>query len=323
MWLQTRMFLLIAVMFGILYGVITGIGFWAGGASYSYIYIVLAFVFLGLQYLIGPAMVGWTMRVKWVSEKEEPDLHRMVAELAEAARIPKPKVGISQLNIPNAFAFGRTRGDGRVCVTRGIQNLLSRDELKAVLGHEISHIKHRDMAIITLLSAIPLIMYWIALSFMFRGAFGGGRQGGGGYAALIGFGAFILYFITNLLVLYGSRIREYYADQGSVSLGCMPHDLATALYKLAYGNARYKNNAELKRVEGVKAFFVNDPSRAWYEINELKQIDRDMSGTIDYDELVDLRQKKVRLRTGDKMMELFTTHPNMLKRIKHLSTLVV
>jgi heat shock protein HtpX len=324
MWLQTRMFLLIAVMLGILYGVITGLGVWAGGTSYSYIYIALAFVFLGFQYLIGPAMVGWTMRIKWVSEKEEPELHRMVTELAANAHIPKPRVGISQLNIPNAFAFGRTRGDGRVCVTRGILNLLSRDELKAVLGHEISHIKHRDMAIITLLSAIPLIMYWIAFSFMFRGMFGGSsRQGGGGYAALIGLGALVMYFITNLLVLYGSRIREYYADQGSVRLGSKPHDMATALYKLAYGNARQKNSGELKRVEGVKAFFVNDPSRAWNEIRELKQIDRDMSGTIDYDELMELRQKEVRLGSGDKLMELFTTHPNMLKRIKHLSTLAV
>jgi heat shock protein HtpX len=323
MWLQTRMFLLIAVMFGILYGVIVGVGTLVGKGS-AMTYIILALVFLGFQYLIGPTMVGWMMKVKWVTEKEEPELHRMVRELAEAAHIPKPKVGISQLNIPNAFAFGRTQGDGRVCVTRGILKLLSRDELKAVLGHEISHIKHRDMAIITLLSAIPLIMYWIALSFMFRGAFGGGnRQGGAGYAALIGLGAFIMYFITNLLVLYGSRIREYYADMGSVKLGNMPHDMATALYKLVYGNARYKNSEELKRVEGVKAFFVNDPSRAWGEIKELKQIDRDMSGTIDYDELMELRQKEVRLGTGDKLMELFTTHPNMLKRIKHLSTLVV
>jgi len=318
------MFLLIAVMFGILYGVVTGLGVWAGGTGYSYIYIILAFAFLGFQYLLGPAMVGRVMRIKWASEREEPDLHRMVAELAGAADIPKPRVGISQLNIPNAFAFGRTRGDGRVCVTRGILKLLSRDELKAVLGHEISHIKHRDMAIITLLSAIPLIMYWIALSFMFRGMFGGGgRQGGASYTVLIGLGALIMYFITNLLVLYGSRIREYYADQGSVRLGSMPHDMATALYKLAYGNARYKNSEELKRVEGVKAFFVNDPSRAWGEIKELTQIDRDMSGTIDYDELMELRQKEVRLGTGDKLMELFTTHPNMLKRIKHLSSLAV
>ena len=322
MWLQTRMFLLVAVLFGILYGVFVGVGTWMGAGSAT-IYIVLAFVFLGFQYLIGPAIVGWTMRIKWVSEKEEPELHRMVAELAEKANLPKPKVGISQLNIPNAFAYGRTQRDGRVCVTQGILKLLSKNELRAVLGHELSHIKHRDMVIITLISVIPLIMYWIAFSMMFRGAFGGNRQGGGSYAVLIGLGAFLLYFLTNLLVLYGSRIREYYADLGSVQMGNMPHDLATALYKLVYGNARLRNSPEMKRVEGVKAFFVNDPSRAWNEIRELSQIDRDMSGTIDYDELMELRQKEVHLGTADKMMELFTTHPNMLKRIKHLSTLSV
>jgi len=321
MWLQTRMFLLVAVMFGILYGVITGIGTWMGAGT-AWIYLILGFAFLGIQYLIGPAIVGRTMKIKWVSKKEEPELHRMVAELADSAHLPKPKVGISQLAIPNAFAFGRTQRDGRVCVTRGILNLLSKDELKAVLGHELSHIKHRDMVIITVLSAIPLIMYWIALSMMWGGLFGGRRQGGG-YAALIGLGAFLLYFITNLLVLYGSRIREYYADLGSVKLGNMPHHLASALYKLVYGNARFRDKAELKQVEGVRAFFLNDPARAWREIRELSQIDRDMSGTIDYNELMELRQKEVRLGTADKLMELFTTHPNMLKRIRHLSTLTV
>lgn len=317
MWLQTRMFLLIAVLFSILYGVIVGIGTFIGAGS-AMTYIILAVVFLGLQYLIGPAMVGWTMRIKWVSEKEAPELHRMVAELAEAAQLTKPRVGISQLNIPNAFAFGRTRRDGRICVTRGILNILSDDELRAVLGHEMSHIKHRDMAMITLLSAIPMMLYWLAFSMMWGGAFGR-RQGS--YAVLIGIGAFILYFITNLLVLYGSRIREYYADLGSVQLGSRPQHLATALYKLVYGNARFKGGEELKRVQGLRAFFVNDPTRAWNEVKELSQVDRDMDGTIDYDELADLRQKQIRLSTGDKMMELFTTHPNMLKRIKHLSTL--
>ena len=144
---------------------------------------------------------------------------------------------------------------------------------------------------------------------------------GGSYAVLIGIGAFFLYFVTNLLLLYGSRIREYYADLGSVRLGNMPHNMATALYKLAYGNAQLRDSKDLKRVEGVKAFFVNDPSRAWNEIKELSQIDRDMSGTIDYGELMDLRQKEVRLGTSHKLLDIFTTHPNMLKRIKHLSTL--
>jgi len=321
MGLKPRMFLLIALLFGILYGVFTGIGILTGYGS-AVLYIIIAFVFLGIQYLVSPFIVSRTMRVKWVSEKEAPELHRMVAELAEKAHVPKPKVGISQLAIPNAFAFGRTRRDGRVCVTRGILNLLSWDELRAVLGHEISHIKHRDMVIMTLLSGVPLVMYWIALSMMWGGVSGGRRQGGG-YAMLIGLGAFALYFITNLLVLYGSRIREYYADLGSVKLGSMPHHLASALYRLVYGNARFKGREELKRVEGVKAFFLNDPSRSWREIRELSQIDRDMSGTIDYAELMEVRQKEVRLSTTDKLMELFSSHPNTLKRIKHLSTFAV
>ena len=319
MGLQTKMWLLIGLLFAILYGVITGIGTYLGsGGAGSY--IVLAFLFLGVQYFIGPSMVQLVMRVKWVSESEEPELHRMVEELAERAQIPKPKVGISRLGIPNAFAFGKSLRDGRVCVTEGIKGLLSKNELKAVLGHEIAHLKHRDMIVITVLSAIPLILYWIAWRLMWGGMLGDRRRDGG-YAALIGIGAFLLYFLTNLLVLYGSRIREYYADLESVKLGNPPHQLATALYKLVYGSTKFRGKEDLRRVEGVKAFFLNDPSRAKGELTELAQVDKDMSGTIDVDELMELRQKTVQISSAERMMELFTTHPNMLKRIKHLASL--
>jgi heat shock protein HtpX len=323
MGLQMRMWLLVGLMFGILYGVITGIGSYMGvGSATSY--IILAVLFMGVQYLIGPSMVSLMMRVKWVSEREEPELHRQVAELAQKAGIPKPRVGVSQRSIPNAFAFGRTIRDGRVCVTQGIQRLLSKDELKAVIGHEISHLKHRDMMIITLLSVIPLILYWIAFSLMWGGMSGGRRQGGG-YAALIGMGAFLLYFLTNLLVMYGSRIREYYADEESVKLGNLPQHLASALYKLVYSSAQLKRDPraqeELKRVEGVKAFFLNDVSRAWNEVRELREVDQDLSGTIDQNELLALRSEEVKLGKAEKMMEIFATHPNMLKRIKRLATL--
>ena len=323
MGLQTKMWLLVVLMFGILYGVLTGIGTYAGVGNAA-IYIILAVVIMGFQYLIGPSLVSMMMRVKYVSQKEEPELHQMVAELANAAGIPKPKVGVSQLSIPNAFAFGKTQGDGRVCITQGIQRLLSKDELKAVLGHEIAHLKHRDMMIITLLSVIPFIFYWIAWSFMWRGMFGGGRQGAG-YAALIGLGAMIAYFVTNLLVLAGSRIREYYADERSVRLGNPSHHLASALYKLVYSSAQARRSArgegELRRVAGLRALFLNDVGRAYNEIQELKAIDRDYSGTIDQNELLALRTKRVRLGSGEKIAELFTTHPNMLKRIKHLAML--
>ena len=127
-------------------------------------------------------------------------------------------------------------------------------------------------------------------------------------------------FITNLLVLYASRIREYFADRGSVALGNKPNELASALYKLVYGSARM-NKESLKETEGLKAFFVNDPSRALNEIKELSQLDLDKSGAIDAGELSALQNKSINLKFGDRMLELLSTHPNMLKRIKHLSSL--
>ena len=92
------------------------------------------------------------------------------------------------------------------------------------------------------------------------------------------------------------------------------------LYKLVYGTARIDKKV-LKETEGLKAFFMNDPSRAMYEIRELAQVDVDRSGTIDPDELMMLQRKKIVLSGSDKMMEVLSTHPNMLKRIQHLSNL--
>ena len=163
MGLNMRMWLLVALMFGILYGVITGIGAWMGAGN-ALFYLVLALFFIGIQYVIGPSLVQLMMRVRWVTERDEPELHQMIGELAHMAGIPKPRVGISELAIPNAFAFGKSLRDGRVCVTRGIQALLNRDQLKAVLGHEISHLKNRDMMIMTLFFCHP----FDAICFFFQ-----------------------------------------------------------------------------------------------------------------------------------------------------------
>lgn len=317
MWLQLRLYLLLGAMFAILFGIITLVGGLTGTGTTS-MYLIIASLFTVLQYLIGPKIVEMSMRVKYVPESEYPELHAMVEDLAMKAGIPKPRVAISSVQIPNAFAFGRSKRSARVCVTEGILRLLSRDELKAVLGHELSHIKHRDVTIITILSVVPMICYYIYISFMWGGMLGGRERRG--EMMLIGIVALLVYLITNLLVMYGSRIREYYADQGSIDLGNQPHHLATALYKLVYGSARAPKEA-LKQAEGFKAFFANDPSRSRYEINELRQIDADMSGTIDMNELRVLSDMKVKLGTTDKLMELMSTHPNMVKRIKHLSSL--
>ncbi|MGB4520369.1 MAG: zinc metalloprotease HtpX [Candidatus Omnitrophota bacterium] len=312
--LKLRMFLLVTALFAIIYALIVMIGSYLGISNF-YFYLSLSLVMMFIQYMIGPKIVEWTMRVKYVKKQDYPGLFQMVESLAMRANIPVPRIGVAQIQLPNAFAFGRSIKDGRVCVTEGILKLLNEDELRAVLGHELSHLKNRDVLTITLLSVIPMIMYRIAWQFLF---YGRRRDERGSNTVLIGMAAFLFYFITNLLVLYASRIREYFADKGSLELGNKPSSLASSLYKLVYGAAR--TNAEsLKEVEGLKAFFVNDPSRALNELKELSQLDLDKSGTIDAGELDILRNKKVQLGFGDRMLELLSTHPNMLKRIKKLS----
>jgi len=313
MWLRLRLYLLLTIMFGIVYAMIVMIANMMGISGFIF-YAVIAGGITLVQYMMGPKMVEWSMKVKYVSETEAPELHNMVGELAQKAGIRKPRIGIAKMNIPNAFAFGRWGKDGRVCVTEPLMKLLNRGELKAVLGHEISHLRNRDVATITMLSVIPMILWYVAWSFMFS------RRSERGNTAMIGIVAFLLYFITNMLVLYASRIREYYADLGSVKLGNTPHDMASALYKLVYGNAKIPKES-LKQIEGYKAFFANDPSRAANELRELRQVDLDMSGTIDEDELKSLGSMDVKIKTSDKLMEILSTHPNMVKRVKHLSEL--
>jgi heat shock protein HtpX len=321
MWLQVRLYLLVALLFAILYGIIYGIGWYLGLSGFSFfIFVGLASVALVfIQFLVGPKIVEWTMRVKYVSEAEYPKLHAMVAQLATQAGLPnKPKVGVSQLNIPNAFAFGRTKRGARVCVTKGILDLLTDDELQAVLGHEISHVRHRDVAVITMLSVIPMVFYMIYISFFWGGM--GNRNRNEGGTVFIGLIALAVYFITNLLVMYGSRIREYYADQGSTELGCQPRHLATALYKLTVWSARAPKQL-IKQTDGMKAFFINDPGRALEEVRDVREIDVDKNGIIDQNELMLLAGKKINLRAGARFLEIFGTHPNVVKRIKHLATL--
>jgi heat shock protein HtpX len=309
------MWLLVTLLFGVIYALIVVIGssfLHVGDFSF---YLILSIVMMFIQYMLGPKIVEWSMRVKYIKREENPRLFQIVESLSVRANIPMPRIGIAQIDIPNAFAFGRSIKDGRVCVTAGIINLLNEEELKAVLGHELSHLKNHDVLTITLLSVIPMIMYRIAWQFLF---YGRRRDERGGNTMLIGLAAFIFYFLTNLLVLYASRIREYFADRGSVLLGNQPKALASSLYKLAYGAARMDKES-LKQTEGLKAFFINDPSKGRKDVLELSQLDLDKSGTIDASELEALRGSNIRLNLGDRMMELLSTHPNMLKRIKKLS----
>ncbi len=313
--LQTRMTLLIAAMFAVVYAVVVLIGTAIGIDDFN-VYLLISIGIMWFQYMIGPKIVEWSMQVQYIKPEDNPKLFAMVEDLAKRAHIPVPRICMAPTPVPNAFAFGRSVNDGRVCICEGILNLLSDEELKAVLGHELTHLKNRDVITITLLSVVPMVLYRLAWQFLW---FGDRRDRNGSSSFSLAFIAFLFYFVTNLLVLYGSRIREYYADKGSVELGNKPSALASALYKLVYGCARKSGDEEMKEVEGIKAFFLNDPSQSLHDIRELSQLDLDHSGTIDSEELASLKTKEIHLNNSDKMMELLSTHPNMLKRIKQLS----
>ncbi len=307
-----RMGLCIMLMFALIYALLTVIMFATGMISPVF-FALLAFLIVLAQYFFGPKIVEKTMRVKYVSKSEHPGLHAIVTDLAMRANIPKPKVGVSEMPIANAFAFGKSKKDGRVCVTSELLRRLNEKELRAVLGHELSHIKHKDIVAITMLSVIPMICYFVYISFFWSSFFGGRRSGG---TMAIALAAFLTYLLTNMLVLYASRVREYYADQGSVELTNDAPALASALYRISVEDARVDRRT-LKRIEGMKAFFASDPSRARKDLTDLRQADLNMDGHLDKYE-VEAFAKESRITSADRIMEMFSSHPNIVKRIKRL-----
>ena len=318
-WLQVRMGLTVLLLFAVIYALLAVVATVAGVGT-PFVYAVLALVLVSVQFLIGPKVVELTMRIRYVSEAEQPELHRIVSDLAMKAGIPKPRVGISEIPIPNAFAFGTSKRNARVCVTRRLLEMLNRNELEAVLGHELSHIKHRDMVVITALSVIPMICYFIYFSFFWSGLFGGGRSREGALPAMaIALIAFVVYFISNLIVLYASRIREYYADAGSAELTQKPHELASALYKMVYGSARPGTEKITKELGSMRAFFAADPMTARGDIKELSAADLNRDGKIDAYELK-MFAERAQVSRAERLMELFSTHPNPVVRVKRLGT---
>ena len=308
------MILTSVIMFTIVYFLISLAGWYLGISSWR-LYFGASIVIVFLQYWFGPSIVKRSMNVRPLSEAEAPHIHQMIQELADEAGVPKPELGLSEINIPNAFAYGRSSRSGHIAITRPILGLLDRDELRAVLGHEMGHIKHNDMIVTAAVSVIPMICYYIALSFMFSGD---SRNGGG---IIIGILGYLFYLIGQVQVLFISRTREYYADQASVEYGNHPASLVSALYKLSYGAARCSKET-IDEVNTNRAFFVNDVNNARNDITDFQQIDFDGDGKISEEELKRLLNSDVKISRKNGIMELLSTHPDSLKRVKRLAELL-
>jgi len=309
--LRLRMILTSVLMFTIIYFLIMLVGHYLGVSSWR-LYLGASLVITFLQYWFGPSLVKRSMNVRPLSEAEAPHIHKMVQELADAAGIPKPEIGLSEINIPNAFAYGRSSRSGHIAITRPILGLLDYDELRAVIGHEMGHIKHNDMIVTSAVSVIPMICYYIALSFMFSG------DNDNGAAIIIGIVGYLFYLIGQLLVLFISRTREYYADEASVEFGNRPAALVSALYKLSYGAARCSDQT-IADLNTNRAFFVNDINNAKNDVTDFSQIDFDGDGKISDEELRRLANSEVKISKKSGAMELLSTHPDSLKRVKRLA----
>lgn len=234
-----RTFMLFTVLTALLMGIGTAAGYLIGIPPVQALSVALIFAIIlniGMYY----SADKWVLRLyraKIISESEMPELHRIVARLAQNARLPKPRVAVVPLKVPNAFATGRSPKHSLVAVTEGALELLNEEELEGVLGHEITHIKNRDMLVNTLAAIIGATITYV----MYFSIFSGGsrdRDGGAGLLAIIAI--FIIPIAAMLVRLAISRGREFEADRGGATISRKPLALASALRKL-----------ELKAREGL------------------------------------------------------------------------
>jgi heat shock protein HtpX len=249
------------------------------GAS-IWFFVILAIGMGLVQYFFSDKMVLWSTGARVIAEDEYPELHMMVEKLCKEADLPKPKIAIMQSAVPNAFATGRSTKHAVVACTDSIMRLLTRDELEAVIAHELSHVKNRDILTMTMASFIAMIASMIMQNYFFSAMFGGrDRNAGSGIVVLIV--SVIVYAISTLLILALSRYREFAADRGSGLITRNPRALISALNKISGRMEAVPVEAKAK-VEGANAFFI------------------------------------IPALSGNAFMELLSTHPPLEKRIANL-----
>lgn len=285
-------------------------------------FMVLPFVvvvFNIIQWLVSPYIIDAVYRVREIPKSENPELHGILETLSRKSGIKTPRLMLAKIPIPNAFAYSSPIAGTRVAVTSGLLESLETEEVEAVIGHELGHIKHRDVQVMMFVSVLPAIFYYIGYSLMLSGMYGGRRRGeGGGLVGLVAILSILVYFILHLFTLNLSRVREYYADRHSASIvEDGPRKLSEGLAKIVRSTKRV--NRRYKRARGLNAFkalFISDPDQAEADVQAMAR-----TGVVLSDrELVEgvLRRK---VTTTDRIVELFSGHPNIVKRLRALQEL--
>ncbi len=280
---------------------------------------VATLLFLILQYLIGPAVVKGATHLRYLTSGENPWLDSKVSALCEKSGIPTPKLAIVPEETPNAFVFGRTTRGATLALHEGLLRKLNKEEVEAVIGHELGHLKHKDYLVMTMLSVLPLLAYWISWGTFAAARWGGrssrGKKSGGAAAAffVVAMISYVVYIVTLLCVMGLSRLREHYADSYSAYLTAQPRQLQSALAKITY-------NLSLspKPTTGARSFYISDPAMAKQEstriIERRDDYDLDRDGVLDEKEL-QLAMSKEAKSTWTTINTWFSTHPPTFKRI--------
>ncbi len=246
--------LLTLFLLGVLYVVFIGVLAAAGAGA------VLTIVFVGgllvAQFFFSDKLGLAAMGAKEVTPEQAPGLHAMIERLCIQADLPKPKICVADTEVPNAFAMGRSQKSATVCATTGIMKVLSPSELEGVMAHELTHVKNRDVLIMTVASFFASLASMILqFSFFFGGGIGGDDDDGAPAALVIFLVSLAVYVISFFLILALSRYREFSADRGAAIITGRPSALSAALVRIS-DQMKQVPTQDLRQAENLNAFFI-------------------------------------------------------------------